>query len=482
MNIAIEEHTESPAVVIICSESPDRVQNASPMTGNIGNISPEGSPLNNANLMTIFRALQNAPKIISNNADTMIRHIVSADDSTTTTTPPKPSDIRCDCGEPKSCCKTPVCTATIHQAIQLEEDSFSVFTVLDKDEIDSWHKSSEFALPHESLDLLEKTNAIQNQLPPIPNRAFHFGEDINSAEKSMGQHIIQCMLTDILEKNQELTLRVKELTELNSQMQTAELNPSLVVNQYIPSPAKKTGSLTNDDETIDATKFGPHLEGLVDRISRSCTIRSCSRSSIVSKSELRALRAQNESLIQKLAKAKQKRKKQSDKIYYWKEMAVNAGVVQDIDSDSESEATFSMVSTIFAADSNSCYDGDMPNATASSLSHQNIWPSMSTDEDGDARSTKTSSASANFVITGFAMYRLKQYIADLQARVEPSNSWRRDNRPTLIQTGENMIPKDDRLDDIYTDAAEFYAEHIKEQAWRNSGLVLEWEAPPSNFV
>ena len=272
--------------------------------------------------------------------------------------------------------------------------------------------------------------------------AFHFGANITSVEKSVGRNVMQSMLSDLLEKNQELTRTVRRLSEAHS-----------MGIEVVPKP--------------DTNKVLPITCGELSDIATTSSRDSHSTGILIQKdATLLALRAHNESLLRDLAKAEKKRMKQVMKAQYWKDLARQAGV--DIcDSRSDMSSIGTIISYGLMETSRV-----VPSIDAESVASKNFVLAES--------NTNQESLNSNFVISGLAAYQFQQLVSDLQANVNATNSW---SRRDALQ--RNSIPaasdsdKSNDLENIYAAGAVKYATHVQEQGWAGSPMALRWEPVPA---
>ena len=294
---------------------------------------------------------------------------------------------------------------------------------------------------------------------------FHFGANINSVEKSVGRNVMQSMLSDLLEKNQELTRTVRRLSEahtiVGNIMDVVPIPDKHITNETLP--------VNSPSDTATATSSSRKSQ------STGVLLRKQQDANLV----VAQLRAQNERLLRDLGKAERKRKKQVMKAQYWKDLARDAGV-----GICDSESDMSSVSYTSSIRSHPYHNGPMD---IKSIVGQ--WKddadSVGASKDHlalpERRKNPTLPLNSNFVISGLAAYQFRQLVSDLQGNVKATNTWsKRDKVLPSNNASAGSVLASDNLDDIFAAGALKYATHVQEQVWAYSTMTLRWEPVPEH--
>jgi len=255
--------------------------------------------------------------------------------------------------------------------------------------------------------------------------------------------ILQNMLSELYEKNLQLTATVTDLANQNATLRTRVLEPDIIQPQLNPNFYNVPMAATNTTELL-------------------------------------TLRAQNTLLQQEVNRLKEKRRKQTNKIRYLKNILTCTGgedALVDF-SETESATTCSLLShslttnfsaaemTPFVNDNNVDDDDDNNSLVANSL--QRCLASKSINSESIPVVNSKSSNRA-YCITGLAAYKMTTFVSRLQRKIGSCGEG------VDMLSSSSDIPDD--VEQICKMAAAIYSDHVKESSWRCCDLVLQWEAP-----
>lgn len=280
--------------------------------------------------------------------------------------------------------------------------------------------------------------------------------------------ILQDMLSDMYERNHKLHNTIKQLNEMNSNLQKQikgneadfELEPLVIQLREEKMQLLKTIESQQKD--------APFLDGIDedDRPFDELAQDSVCGDPHATGNDTTALCAQNNALKLKVSRLRAKRSKQSEKIQYLKSIIACTGedLLTDLSSETESFSTFSMLDSI-TTDPALRTGADDYSSTASSFRRRLASSS------GQAAESTKEEMQRQCLITGLASYRFRDFTARLQQKVRLEKY---ETKPKYAVDPDGRAIADN-IDEICGRAAKLYAEHVKECSWRNGQLVLKWE-------